>query len=86
MLSVSCVFNCCCCCRRFEPGHLVTGVNNWLACMTADAVIKAACNVDMDNIARRARGEAFFCYWCVRCYKWHIHATAAHLLAVLLGI
>ncbi|WIA11150.1 hypothetical protein OEZ85_011289 [Tetradesmus obliquus] len=42
---------------RFEPAHLVTGVNNWLACMTADAVIKAACNVDMDNIARRARGE-----------------------------
>ncbi|KAF6264212.1 cytochrome P450 [Scenedesmus sp. NREL 46B-D3] len=42
---------------RFEPGHLVTGVNNWLACLTADAVIKAACNVDMDNIARRARDE-----------------------------
>eukprot|EP00882_Tetradesmus_deserticola_P009550 GHRQ01010084.1.p1 GENE.GHRQ01010084.1~~GHRQ01010084.1.p1 ORF type:complete len:489 (+),score=219.99 GHRQ01010084.1:196-1662(+) len=42
---------------RYKPGHVVTGVNNWLACLTADAVIKAACNVDMDNIARRARDE-----------------------------
>lgn len=36
----------------------MTGVNDWLACMTADAVIKAACNVDMDNIVRRARGAS----------------------------
>lgn len=45
---------------RLAPGHLITGVNNWLACMTADAVIKATCNVDMDNIARRARGKHAF--------------------------
>lgn len=35
----------------------MTEVNTWLANLTADAVIRASCNIDMDNIARKARGE-----------------------------
>jgi hypothetical protein len=58
-------------------------VNNWLACMTADAVIKAACNVDMDNIARCARGalqqaaEQIQMHIC-RCSPPHMAALLFH--------
>jgi hypothetical protein len=42
---------------RFPEGHLVTHINEWLADMTSDAVVKAACGVDMHNIQRKGRGE-----------------------------
>jgi len=36
----------------------ITDVNDWLTCMTADAVCKAAMDYDMRNVERKGAGEA----------------------------
>eukprot|EP00775_Hariotina_reticulata_P009541 gene9541-9705_t len=38
------------------PGYELTDVNDWLTCMTADAVVKASMGLDMANVECKATG------------------------------
>ena len=42
---------------KFEAGHLVEDVNQWLTAMTADAVVRCSMGLDMHNIERLGAGE-----------------------------
>ena len=42
---------------KFEAGHLVEGVNDWLTAMTADAVVSCSMGMDMRNVERLGAGE-----------------------------
>eukprot|EP00877_Chromochloris_zofingiensis_P012868 jgi/Chrzof1/7835/Cz02g38090.t1 len=39
---------------KLPEGTLITDVNDWLTCMTADAVTKAAMGLDMQNVEKKA--------------------------------
>jgi hypothetical protein len=41
---------------KLGSGVWVEGVNDWLTCMTADAVGKCALDFDMKNVERKAGG------------------------------
>jgi hypothetical protein len=45
-----------CCCCRYPPGAVIRQVNEWLACLTSDAVVVAASGWDMRNLERKGAG------------------------------
>jgi hypothetical protein len=50
------LLNGCWCCRRYPPGAVIRQVNEWLACLTSDAVVVAASGWDMRNLERKGAG------------------------------
>lgn len=64
---------------KFQPGHLVEDVNQWLTAMTVDAVVSCSMGLDMCNVERLGRKKAP--HKLVECFRFGLGVSLGTITA-----